>query len=817
MLDSINLGSKMIDQSGDSSDKDKALESLLGSMKPKLTKWKNEPSVADLMNDYTRASSYHSSQMNKISKWLKLIHTQTDTSKIKVGRSGISPKMIRRLCEWRYSSLASSILNEKNLFHVQASLPDYQLAGIQNSLVLNFQFNNLINKVKFVNDLVRTAVNEGTAIVRIGWDIEQQTKEKVVPVYEYLEADEIETSMIMQAMQQIQQEIEQTGVEYADETETFQTMPEDLAESIKASQEYGIPVIARNTGKTQILKEVIDTKNRPSVKVLNNNDLIVDPTCEGDFSKAKFVIYKYYTSISELKMMNQKYPDTYHNLDKLGIRSNSGETLNSINELVTLPNDVFSDLLSGSERNNGFEFKDKPRQQLVAYEYWGYWDIDGTGVAQSIVATIVEGVMIKITRNPFPDNGLPFVAIQYMPVKGSIYGEPDAELVSDNQQIATALTRSIVDLNARSAAGQTAIPKGFLDIANARKFRTGEDYEYNPMGMHPAEAIYMHTSSEVPQSVMMMLQAQYAEAESATGIKAFQNGIDGNAYGQVVQGMSQAITAMTQREGDIIFRISKGLEEIGNKILRMNQEWLNEEEVIAISGGQFIPIKKEDLAGDFFLSVRLKSNSESQGKAQQMTFLAQTLGQDSDWGLKKMMMLEIGQLYNLESFVTWLRDYEPQPDPIQQELAQIELQIQKAKLEKELAEAEYYRKRSEFIDAQTQNTQSDTDLKALDFMEQQEGVKHARQREIVEAQARAQNEGKRQDAELKRQTTLDKARMDNATKMATTANKQNTRQNENKPRQLPNPELGAVPKGLFRDIGLGNYIRGDGNSVGNKI
>ena len=40
------------------------------------------------------------------------------------------------------------------------------------------------------------------------------------------------------------------------------------------------------------------------------------------------------------------------------------------------------------------------------------------------------------------------------------------------------------------------------------------------------------------------------------------------------------------------------------------------------------------------------------------------------------------------------------------------LELEKAKLAKEQAEAEYYQARSAFIDAQIGNTQADTDLKA---------------------------------------------------------------------------------------------------------
>lgn len=498
--------------------------------------------------------------------------------------------------------------------------------------------------------------------------------------------------------------------------------------------------------------------------------------------------------------------------------------MGDLQTIADMPNEVFADLVDKGLKphEHGFQFQDEARKQITVYEYWGYWDIDGTGVAQAICATIANNKFIKLERNPFPDGELPFVVIPYLPVKESVYGEPDAELVGDNQQIITALTRSMIDINARSANGQVAMPKGFLDIVNLRKFNRGEDYEYNPNGSHPAEAIYMHTANELPQSFLAFQQMQYAEAESITGVKSFSNGIDGNAYGQVVAGMSQAISAINQREGDIIFRISRGLEKIGNKILAMNMEWLEEEEVVALTQFDFINIKREDLKGDFKLSVKLKSNSEAEGKAQQLTFMAQTLGAEADWGLRKIMLMEIGSLYNLDTFVSAIKDYEPQPDPIQQELAQVELETAKAKLAKEQAETQYYEARAAFIDAQIGNVQSQTDLNALDFMEQQEGVKHARQREIVEAQARAQNEGKIATEMLKGKHNLSKAKLDSDTKRAIANSKGDNkpkskpRQTNNNLRQLPNPEIDAVPKGLYKADGLANYIRGDGFTPDNQ-
>lgn len=806
-------------------DLDKFVSVLSG--KKKLTDWKNEPTLDDLMHDINGSRSNHSAQMSKISKWLKELNPKKDTQRIKKGRSGYVAKTIRKLAEWRYSSLASAILNERNLFQVQATTPEDTDASFQNTLILNYQFNNLINKVYFINSLVRTMVNEGTAIVRVGWEVETQIKEREEPIYEYMQADERTAQLLMQMFQQIQQEVEQSGEEDIEKTEVFKKAPADLQESIRATQQYGTLVIAVDTGEKQIIKEEVDTKNRPSVKVIDNADLLIDPTCEGDFSKAKFVVYKYITDLSTLKTINQKQPDTYSLLDSLKDGANGLD----LGNVANLPNEIFSNLTDISDlKNVDFKFKDEARKQITAFEYWGYWDIDGTGIAQAFVATIAENKIIRLDRNPFPDGGLPFVVIPYLPVKNSVYGEPDAELVTDNQEVIQALTRSMIDINARSANGQVAMPKGFLDPINLNKFIKGEDYVYNPIA-HPAEAIYMHTANEVPASVINLQQMQYAEAESITGVKSFANGIDGNAYGQVVSGMKQAVSAINQREGDIIFRISKGLEEVGNKILSMNMEWLSEEEVIPLTQDKFISIKRRDIKGDFHLSVKLKSNSESEGKAQQLAFMAQTLGADADWGIRQLMLIEIGQLYGLDSFVSAIKKYQPQPNPLEEERAKLENELLKQKLAKEQAETEYYQARASFIANQADNIQSQTDLNALDFMEQQEGVKHARQREIVRAQAEAQNEGKLATELLKLNGTLQKAHLDSATKRAIAQaqgrNKDDSRaskthskgnmtekarqaqENLRKSVRVPNPEADIVPDGLHIADGLGSYITGD--------
>ena len=89
-------------------------------------------------------------------------------------------------------------------------------------------------------------------IVRVGWETETQTKEHEEPVYQYVTPDPQQYQMLLMALQQIEREMQQTQVETPNETQTFQELPEDFQESLRATSQFGRPIIAVNTGQTQI-------------------------------------------------------------------------------------------------------------------------------------------------------------------------------------------------------------------------------------------------------------------------------------------------------------------------------------------------------------------------------------------------------------------------------------------------------------------------------------------------------------------------------------------------------------------------------------
>ena len=150
-----------------------------------FTNWVNEPTIESLKQDYTDASSDHDTQVLKIGGWLDNLNITGKTKREKEkGRSAIVPKLIRKQAEWRYASLSEPFLSTEDIFNVDPVTFEDREAAKQNALVLNNQFNTKIQKIKFIDEYVRTAVDEGTVIVRTGWDFQEEEElvEVEVPV-----------------------------------------------------------------------------------------------------------------------------------------------------------------------------------------------------------------------------------------------------------------------------------------------------------------------------------------------------------------------------------------------------------------------------------------------------------------------------------------------------------------------------------------------------------------------------------------------------------------------------------------------------------
>ena len=664
----------------------------------KLTDWEKEPDVRDLKQDLENARPAHQARMSDIQRWGDLMAVRGSAKPKHVkGRSSVQPKLIRRQAEWRYSALTEPFLGSNKLFKVDPVTFEDAEAARQNSLVLNWQFRTKLNRVNFVDNFVRATVDEGTSITRVGWKRQTIMVDQEVPVYDFFP---LQTEEQLAAFQTAldQQAADPRGYE--------EDVPDEIKAAIELYNESGQATYAQQSGVTTVKVEKV-LVNQPVVDLLDPQNVIIDPSCNGDLDKALFVIVSFETNKADLL----KEPDRYKNLDAVNWEGNMPMTQPDHN----------------TSTPDSYQLNDPLRKKVVAYEYWGFRDIHGDGELVPIVATWIGDICIRMEENPFPDGKLPFVVVPYLPVKRNLYGEPDAELLEDNQKILGAVTRGMIDLLGRSANGQQGIAKGMLDPLNRRRYDNGQDYEFNP-SMSPANGVIEHKFPDIPQSALLMLNLQNQEAEALTGVKSFAGGISGEAYGDVAAGIRGVLDAASKREMAILRRLAKGMTEIGNKIIAMNAVFLSEKEVIRVTNKEFITVKREDLIGNFDLETDISTAEVDNAKAQDLAFMLQTLGPNSDPGIVMMILAEIADLKRMPELANKLRNWRPQPSPEQQELQRLE--IEKARKEVEKLQSEI-----SLNNAKAQEALANKDQKNLDYVEQETGTKHARDMEKQRGQA----------------------------------------------------------------------------------
>lgn len=694
--------------------------------KTKLTKWKKEPSLQDLKRDLENTKTSHDEFIGNLDRWVKLYDAPKHGS-AKTKGSRVTPKLIRKQAEWRASALSEPFLSTSNLYDVRALTWEDTKRAKQNALILNMQFNTQLNKVTLVDRIVRSVVKEGTVITRLGWEYQEEEVVETQKQYQYMPVP-------MEMAEQIQQQYEQYMQLKEKSPDSYeQDVPEEMKAGMEMSEQQGQLLLAQEMGEEEItvIKPVV---NKPTVEVCNLRNVFIDPTCQGDLDKAQFVIHSYESSLSDLKSKG-----FYENLDYLEDYEETGN-------------------FDHDSKNTSFKFNDKARKKLVVYEYWGYWDIDGSGITKAIVASWVGNTLIRMEENPFPDKKPPFVVFNYIPEVDSVYGIPDAELLEDNQAILGAITRGVIDLLGKSANSQTGYMKGLLDPTNKRLYRNGEDYEFNPIA-NPAHAVFTHKYPEVPNSAMNLISMMNGEAESLSGVKAFAgSGITASHLGDVAVGIRGVLDAVSKREMTVLRRLSNGFINMGRKIISMNSEFLNEEEVVRVTNEQFIKVRRDDLLGNFDLHLTISTAEADDAKAKELSFMLQTIGNTMGQEVTQMMLAEIARLRKMPELAHGIESYRPEPDPIQQQLQELEIEYKKAQIELMHSQAQENLARSQVQSAKVnteharaESLQGDADNKSLDFIQKDTGIKHDRD---LDKQVMI-NQGQNEKEMIKQQGLLD--------------------------------------------------------------
>lgn len=649
----------------------------------------NPKDLLDILKaDFESAKTRRRELDEKISKWRNEYDGKPYGNESK-NRSQIVSRDIKKHDEWQHPSLVEPFVSTPDI--VKANPITWEDAQITPKIevLLNTQFCRQFNRYNFMNKAIRVLSQEGTVVVRTGWEYEEDE----IPV----RIMEQKPNPQFTQMQMIMQQLLASG-----QNEQAQQLSQQLQQ------------IPPTIEVPKIVKQVKPIKDHPTATVCRNEDIFIDPTCQDDLDKAQFIVYRYESDMSTLKSSGK-----YKNLDRISLEDKDSE-FRSVDD--------------------SFEFKDKPRKKLIVHEYWGNYDLDKDGIAEPIVCTWVNNVIIQLEDNPFPDKKPPFIVVPFNVSPYSLYGESNAELLSDVQKVKTAIYRGFIDNMSLSNNAQKGIKKGALDKYNLQRFLSGQSFEFNS---HPSD-FYDGSFNELPSSVFNFLQTMNNEGESITGVPAYNSGINGKALGETSTQVRGAVDSSSTRRLNIVRNISENLvKPLLRKWLAYDAEFLSEESQIRITNDEFIWIKRDDISANIDIDLSISTSDDNQAKASELAFLLQTNGPNSDPEVMKILMTEIARLYKMPHLAKKIEEYQPQPDPVAEKLKELEV----ARLE---AEIEFTKSRASenMVDmklkdakagtevAKARNLGSMSDNSDLDYLHKFYGINEKRQKERDEMQNR---------------------------------------------------------------------------------
>ena len=511
-------------------------------------------------------------------------------------------------------------------------------------------------------------------------------------------------SFMTKAIKVLDQEgtcVVQTGWEYQDE-----------------EIEVEVPIIQINPfdgsqyqAGTTTEKQIRVLVNKPTAKVCRNEDVFIDPTCQDNIDNAQFIIYRYESDISTLKADGR-----YKNLDKIDLDVN--QTLDG------------SSYMYISEDATKFRFSDDARKKLLVYEYWGNFDRNGDGVVEPIVCTWVGSTVIRIEGNPFPDGKLPFIVAPFNSVPFSLFGESNMEMIGDNQKVKTAILRGIIDNMAQSTNGQKGVKKGALDTINRKKFLGGENFEFNNS---PAD-FWDGSYNQIPGSAFDMFGLMNNDIESLTGVKSFSGGITGASLGSTATGVRGAMDATSTRRLNIVRSIAENLvKPLIRKWMAYNVEFLDASDIQRITNEEVVPGHEDNKSGTLDIEISVSTAEDNAAKSQELSFMLQTMGQSLPEEVTTFLLAEHLRLSKMPDQAKKLEELQQnkQPDPVQQEIQQLQLELLRAQVFNEQAkgqenavDVDLKKAKTAVEQAKARNVHSKSDMEDLSFLEKESGVDH---------------------------------------------------------------------------------------------
>ncbi len=622
--------------------------------------------LKNMKDDLNNSKSFHDDWQTKRSRWMKEYDGKPYGNEDKDPRSNKSKlvsREIKQVAVRQLAQIADPFVSTNNMVRTVPITAEDELLAAEQEEVLNYQYCRDFDRYNFSKDGLNILQREGTVVAKISWIFEEEDIEVEVPITKMMPIQDVQEARAMIAQGQAPYREEIVG--YKTETQS---------------------------------KTIV---NKPDVELIDNAYHYVDPTCKGKAENGQFQAIVFPSNISKLKKAG-----IYHNLDKVEeyIAKELDKSESNYDE------DIVSD----------FKFTDEARREFEVTEYWGNYDITGSGVAEPIVWTWVGDIIIRKDENPMPDKEVPIVSCIVDADPFSPFGKPIADLIGSHQKIITGLKRTVLNTLNASTNGQKGIKKQALDVINLNKFNAGKNFEYN--GDSPE--IWTGEFNQIPQSIFAFADEVRMDADSLSGTRAFSSG--NGSMGSATEARG-ALDAIAKREVDISRNFKENfILPILRKWMMMNEQFLDPEDIYRITNKP--PVERREGFSKIDLDIKIATAETNAAKSSKLAFMLQTMSASLPFDLTKMLLAEQADMEDMPGLAAKIEAYSPQPNPQDQKIKELEIVKLEAEIEdlriKALENQEdiaLKRARTQTEQAKTRKTHADADKIDQDYIRTADG------------------------------------------------------------------------------------------------
>lgn len=631
---------------------------------------KEKKAFENLRHDYKRAKSAKTTIDKLIVEWNDLYYGKVSKTSDD-NKSKMVMKEIAKQIEWQKPNIMEPFTATSNPIRTR-SIKDSHIGKVLEKYT-NYQFTEEFDRETFMDQLTDVLLREGTVWIKVGWELEE---EEVV------------------------------------ERNAEMSMDEVMARSENGEQPQSISANKDGTFKV-VYRSVKNIKNKPTAEVCRNEHIFPDPSARTD-KDCRFIIHRDYKTLSEMKATGWYSEEV---LEKLG------EHDASTREDTGLGSARDSDALDYG-LDVTYQPKDKATRKIAIMQYWGFYDLNGDGIAEPILAEWAEreSIDLRIEKNPMPSKNIPFFRDVYSARPFSLWGNALAFFIGDNQKAKTGIVRGIFDNMSMANNGQKFVERGALDYINFKRMRNGERH----IIVNKKDAIHDGSYNELPSAIFNTLQMLNSETEQLSGVSS---GGPALSIDGASQDKDNQMTMSQKKMSSIVRGVSSLMSKVFYEWILMAKVFLDNEQIEEMFVGSEMEAYNA-FKNAQHCSVKMSVGTEVNRniRINQLNLLlqqSQALGEMAPKDSYSTLVAEMYELFDMYDEAQKLRDYKPEPTKMEVEQHQMAMLTQQLQVQKLQVEIENLRTEGRLNVAKAQLAQADG-ISTMQYKEAQTAEKYAK-------------------------------------------------------------------------------------------